>query len=146
MTTREYRPGGRTLRDFLRSTSFVTGIQGPLGSGKSAACSVQILRRSQLQAPSPDGIRRTRWAVIRNSYPELKTTALRTWQDWCPSHFGKTVMDSPITHHVKADGLDMEVLFLALDKEEDLRKLLSLELTGAWVNEAREIPKAIIDT
>lgn len=39
----------------------------------------------------------------------------------------------------------MEVLFLALDREEDQRKLLSLELTGAWLNEAREIPKAILD-
>ena len=28
---------------------------------------------------------------------------------------------------------------------EDVKKLLSLELTGVWVNEAREIPKSIID-
>ena len=41
---------------------------------------------------------------------------------------------------------DIDVLFLALDREEDVRKLLSLELTGAWINEAREIPKAIVDT
>jgi hypothetical protein len=39
----------------------------------------------------------------------------------------------------------MEVIFLALDSEEDIRKLLSLELTGVWANEAREMPKTIID-
>jgi hypothetical protein len=39
----------------------------------------------------------------------------------------------------------MEVIFLALDRPEDVKKLLSLELTGVWVNEAREIPKSIID-
>ena len=44
----------------------------------------------------------------------------------------------------KAD-LDLEVIFLALDRPEDVKKLLSLELTGIWVNEAREIPKSIID-
>ena len=39
----------------------------------------------------------------------------------------------------------MEVIFLALDDPKDVRKLLSLELTGAWVNECRELPKAVID-
>jgi hypothetical protein len=97
------------------------------------------------QAPSPGGTRKTRWAIIRNSYPELKSTTLKTWQQWVPLEYGKINHDSPITHHVKTPDLDMEVLFLALDKPDDQKKLLSLELTGAWVNEAREIEKAIID-
>ena len=50
-----------------------------------------------------------------------------------------------MVHHIEADDLDLEVLFLALDRDEDVRKLMSLELTGAWLNEAREIPKAILD-
>lgn len=83
--------------------------------------------------------------MIRNSYPELKSTTLKTWAEWCPLSFGKVNMDSPFVHHVRAGELDMEVLFLALDRPEDARKLLSLELTGAWLNEAREIPKAIVD-
>ena len=41
--------------------------------------------------------------------------------------------------------MDIEIIFLALDRPEDVKKLLSLELTGVWVNEAREIPKSIID-
>jgi hypothetical protein len=41
--------------------------------------------------------------------------------------------------------LELEVIFLALDRPEDVKKLLSLELTGIWINEAREIPKSIID-
>ena len=39
----------------------------------------------------------------------------------------------------------MEVLFRALDRPGDVRKTLSLELTGAWVNEAREVPFSIIE-
>jgi len=39
----------------------------------------------------------------------------------------------------------LEVIFLALDRPEDVKKLLSLELTGVWINEARELPKSIID-
>jgi hypothetical protein len=35
-------------------------------------------------------------------------------------------------------------MFLALDSQEDVKKLLSLELTGAWVNECREVPESVI--
>lgn len=142
----EYSPGGPASRAFFESESFVRGIMGPIGSGKSTACVLEILRRSSSQAPSPDGIRRTRWAIIRNSYPELKTTTLKTWAEWCPLEFGKVNMDSPFVHHVKTGDMDMEIFFMALDRPEDSKKLLSLEITGAWVNEAREVPKVIIDT
>ena len=37
------------------------------------------------------------------------------------------------------------MIFLALDRPEDVKKLLSLELTGVFINEAREIPKSIVD-
>ena len=42
-------------------------------------------------------------------------------------------------------GVQIEVLFRALDRPDQVSNLLSLELTGAWFNEAREIPKAIIE-
>jgi hypothetical protein len=51
----------------------------------------------------------------------------------------------PYTHWIKQADLELEVIFLALDRPEDVKKLLSLELTGIWINEAREIPKSIID-
>lgn len=140
-----YNPAGQTLLKFFNSTAFVRGIMGPIGSGKSTACVIEILRRAQQQKPSPDGLRRSRWAIIRNTYPELKTTTLKTWGGWCPLQYGKLTQDSPITHYIKTRDLDVEVLFMALDKPDDLKKLLSLELTGAWINEAREAPKEILD-
>lgn len=140
-----YQPAGPTLAAFHRSNAFVRGIRGPVGSGKSVACAMELLTRAQEQAPGPDGIRRSKWAVIRNTYPELKTTTIATWRQWCPTDLGRFVEDSPIVHHIRTDDLDMEVQFLALDRDDDVRKLLSLELTGAWINEAREVPKAILD-
>ena len=140
-----YSPAGPTVKAFHESEAFVRGIMGPIGSGKSTACVLELLRRAQLQAPSPDGIRRSRWAIIRNSFPELRSTTLKTWGEWVPPAFGKFTLDSPIVHHIKAGDLDAEFMFMALDKPEDARKLLSLELTGAWINEAREIEKHILD-
>lgn len=140
-----YEPGGPTILKFHKSQAFVRGIMGPIGSSKSTACAMEILRRAKMQRPSPDGIRRTRWAIVRNSYPELKTTTIKTWTQWVPAQYGKLTYDSPITHHIKSGDLDMEVFFIALDKPDDVKKVLSLELTGVWFNEAREVSKAIVD-
>ena len=142
-----------TTWSFLQSDAFVRGLMGPVGSGKSYACAAEIMMRAVRQKPSPiDGIRYTRFVIVRNSYPELKTTTIKTWQDLFPENtFGPMLYTPPITHHIRlpsrgdAAGIDCEVIFLALDQPKDVRKLLSLELTGAWVNEARELPKAVID-
>lgn len=144
-TTLTYVPDGENLVKFHQSEAFFRGIMGPFGSGKSTAAVMEILRRAQEQRPSPNGQRKTRWAVVRNSYPELKTTTLKTWNQWVPAQYGKLTMDSPIRHYVNSPEIEMEVLFMALDRPDDVKKLLSLELTGAWINEAREIPKSILD-
>lgn len=140
-----YKPDGATLRAFMRDDSFVRGLRGPIGSGKSVACAVELFRRALAQAPDADGVRRTRWAVIRNTNPQLKTTTIKTWLEWFPEDvFGKFNWAPPFTHRIKVADVDMEVIFLSMDRPEDVRKLLSLELTGAWVNEAREIARVII--
>ncbi|MGB8273644.1 MAG: TerL [Alphaproteobacteria bacterium] len=141
----DYKPPGPVLRAFLRSGAFVRGIRGPIGSGKSTACCIEIVRRAGQQAPGPDGIRHSRWAVIRNTQPELKTTTIKTWLQWMPQSIGQWREQGPPSHRITQDGIDIEVLFVALDRPEDVRKLLSMELTGAWINEAREIPKAVLD-
>jgi hypothetical protein len=138
---------------FLQSKAFVRGVMGPVGSGKSYACCAEIMMKAVQQKPSPiDGIKYSRFAIVRNSYPMLKTTTIKTWLDLFPENtFGPLLWTPPITHHIRlparegAAGIDCEVIFLALDQPKDVRKLLSLELTGAWVNEARELPKAVID-
>ena len=137
---------------FLQDNSFVRGLMGPVGSGKSYACAAEIMLRAVKQKPSPrDGIRYSRFAVVRNSYPMLRTTTLKTWMELFPENvWGSARWSPPITHHIKlpsrgdAHGVDCEVIFLALDQPKDVRKLLSLELTGAWINEARELPVAIL--
>ena len=141
-----------TVARFFKSDAFVRGIMGPVGSGKSYACCAEIFRKAVAQKASPrDGIKHTRWAIVRNTHPMLKTTTLKTWLELLPENtFGEVKHSPPITHHIKlpsregAAGIDMEVIFLALDDPKDVRKLLSLEITGAWVNECRELPLSII--
>lgn len=139
-----------TAAKFHASKAFVRGLMGPIGSGKSVACVQDLLYWALHQQPDDQGIRKTRFAIIRNTYPELKSTTLKTWKDWIPVQVCQIVYDKPIRGKMEyqlPDGTTalMEVLFLALDQEKDVKKLLSLELTMAWLNEVREIPKAIID-
>lgn len=146
MSKFDYKPDGEVLRQYMKSDDFWRGIRGPVGSGKSVGSAVELFRRACEQAPNPKGIRKTRWGIIRNTGPQLKTTTIKTWLEWFPEEiFGPFRWGIPYTHHIKVGDLDMENIFLALDSEEDIRKLLSLELTGIWANEAREMPKSIID-
>ncbi len=146
MASLNYKPDGDTIKQFMKDQSFFRGLRGPVGSGKSVSCCIEILRRALEQKVGEDGKRKSRWAVIRNTNPQLKTTTIKTWLDWFPEdEWGKFAWSVPYTHHIKKGELDLEVIFLALDRPEDVKKLLSLELTGVWINEAREIPKSIID-
>lgn len=133
---------------FHADDSFVRGIMGPFGSGKSVAMCMEIIARAARQAPH-EGRRKSRWAVCRNTYPMLRSTTIRTWQEWIDPNLAPVVYGSPITCHLvcrlpDSTTMDLEVLFLALDRPQDTRRLLSLELTGAWLNEAREFPREIL--
>ena len=146
MTKFKYKPDGDVLKSFMKSDVFFRGLRGPVGSGKSVCCCVEIFRRALHQKKSDDNIRKSRWAIIRNTNPQLKTTTIKTWLDWFPENeWGRFTWSVPYTHHIKKGDLDLEVIFLALDRPEDVKKLLSLELTGVWINEAREVGKSIID-
>ena len=141
-----YKPEGQTLKTFMKSNDFFRGLRGPVGSGKSVSCCIEIFRRSLLQEKNKEGIRKTRWAVIRNTNPQFRTTTIKTWLDWFPEdQWGDFAWSVPYTHYIRKGEIEIEIIFLALDRPEDVKKLLSLELTGVWINEAREIPKSIID-
>ena len=138
-----------TAGEFHRDDNFVRGLIGPIGSGKSVSCCIEIFKRACEQRAHTDGVRYSRWVIVRNTYRELVDTTMQTWFDWFPKTLGHwraadmkqtiefTLTDETVVH--------LEVLFRALDRPDDVKKLLSLELTGGWINEAREIPKPILD-
>ena len=137
-----------TVSAFLDSNDFVRVIHGPVGSGKSSGCVVEILRRALEQEPNAKRLRKSRWAVVRNTYRELEDTTRKTFEQWL-GHLGRW-REKDFAFEIQLplkDGtrLEAEVLFRALDRPEDVKKLLSLEITGAYVNELREIPKPILD-
>ncbi len=139
-----------TIARFMASPAFYRGLMGPVGSGKSSACCVELLARACAQAPDAAGLRRSRFAILRNTYRELRDTTLRTWLAWFPEEAFGSFSHSDMAHRLRLplpDGttVQAELLFRALDRPQDARRLLSLELTGAWINEARELPLCIVE-
>ena len=141
-----------TLAECHKSDDFFRGVRGPIGSGKSVGCIMDLFMRALAQKPNKQGVRKSRWAIVRATYPELKSTTLKTFEDWLPSSICPIKMnEAPITGLLTLPLPDKtlvqaEFLFIALDKPKDLAKLLSLELTGAFLNESKELNKEVLDT
>jgi len=133
-----------TACEFHNDDSFVRLLFGAVGCGKSVACCIDPIIRGIQQPPGKDGIRRTRGAVIRNTFPELKSTTIKTWLSWYPEEkFGKIKWDSPITQVMKFNDVEIEIFFMPMDSIDDVGKLMSLELTWAYINELQFINKKI---
>lgn len=138
-----------TASKFHRSNAFVRAIRGPIGTGKSVTCCMEIIRRGTEQEPF-NGVRKSRWAAIRNTYPELTSTTIKTWQDWAGEDRAPMNWSAPITSIFRqrlGDGtvVEIEVMFISQDRPADVKKLKSLDLTGVWLNEVSEMPKAVLD-
>lgn len=135
---RDYK-ANRTTSAFLQDDkSIVKLLFGCVGSGKSSACCVHIYQTAMQMPPGYDGIRRCKWLVIRETYAQLHTTTLKTWCHWFPPEiFGSPKGDSPMTHVIKMPGLELEVIFLAIETISDINRLKSFEVTGIYLNEAQ---------
>jgi hypothetical protein len=131
-----WRLDGETLDRFMLSTAPVQIIMGPIGSGKTVAACLKMWKVANEQQPGRDGIRKTRWAIVRNNYPALRTTTIRTFLDVFPERsFGIFKWTQPPSFVARFGDVEMACDFLALDKAEDIAKLRSAEYTGVFFNE-----------
>jgi len=131
------------VSDYYLSEEFVSLIIGPIGSGKTLGSILKWEKMIHEQEPSEDGIRYTRIAVIRNTAVELRDTTIKSFEgffgDMLKMNWGN------LTALYEHDDVHAEILFRALDKPGDMKKLLSLEITFAYLNELRELPKEALE-
>lgn len=131
---------------------FVTG-----NSGKSVACcwDLRLMAEKQVIAEvREDGqAKRIKWSkflVGRHSYPALTATTIETWLQWFP----QTVMhmSSPMTGRLELPSMEdsgvtvrIDLVFYAFESKNIRNDLMSLELSGAFMNEASQISWKLID-
>lgn len=138
---------------FVKDQRVITAIMGPYGSGKTTTCIQKILQSAMWQKPGPDGVRRVRWCVVRDTYQQLHTNVLNSWRTWFPMEkhnwngaedrhrmtFDVVMMDGG-----EAQPIEIETYFRAMGdrKAEDVLK--GLELTGLWLNEVDTLDRSVL--
>lgn len=138
-----------TGREFHGDENFGRFIVGPFGSGKTTMGILEILLRGLKQKPDTNGRRRTKAVVVRNSYPELRSTTIPSFLSWFKD-ICKITYGAPISAEINLplpDGtlLEQEILFMGLDDEGSAKKLMSLDVTFAFLDEFVFIPEHIVE-
>jgi len=150
-TILDYEADGRVLNDYVHDDSPRILIMGPLGSGKTQASCYKVLKFMTRQIPNNEGVRRSRWYAVRNTYSDLMTT---TWKDWMElfEDLGRAVKggSEPPTHWLDfdlSDGTRVEssLVFMAMDIPKDVKKVKGSNATGMWLNEIKELPFEIFN-
>lgn len=131
-----------TVGRFMDSESFGRGIVGPVGSGKTTGCLFELFKRACQQRPASDGFRYTRFAILRQTLKQLKDTVLKDCTSWLRGICEYKVSESTI--YIEFGDVKSEWLFLPLEDETDRARLLSMQLTGAWLSEAIEMDVSVI--
>ena len=141
-TTIDYEASPTCAR-FMSSDAFGRLLAGPVGSGKTLCCIFELLRRACEQEKAQDGYRYTRFAIVRQTLKQLKETVLKDIMSALRGIVQYKVTENTI--FIKVGDVRSEWIMIPLENIEDQRRLLSSQLTGAWINEAIEIDLSLID-
>lgn len=147
----------RTCSAFLMS--YDAGVKfkcmrGPIGNGKSVLMCMYIVHKSQQQKVieiTEKGrtfkVRWSKWLIMRHTLKSLEETLMETWDQW----FGDKTrwVTNPIEGRYEdyaPDGILTRIDFVcyASASRGIMNDLQSLDLSGAWINEAVQCPYRVI--
>lgn len=141
-----------TAGRYYLDNSDVACIMGPIGSGKTVASELRLQRHAFEQTPAPDGVRYSRWGVVRNTGPQLQRNTLESWFQMFPKfRKGTHQWISTKKTHVwdfqppgDQHRIHAEFVFCALDDQDAVADLMGLEVTGWWFNELRLLDPLVV--
>lgn len=137
---------------FYLDNSPVSCIMGPIGSGKTVASELRIQRHVFEQTPASDGVRYSRWGIVRNTHPQLQRNTMESWFQMFPRYRkGTHQWVSTKKMHVwkftppgAKHPIHAEFIFCALDDQDAVADLMGLEVTGFWFNELRLLDPLVV--
>lgn len=133
------------IQDYIPNELFYSFIVGPIGSAKTTGSLMKIPFMAKLQEPGPDGIRRSKCVVVRNTSSQLQDTTLASFGQWFRDGEAGKWYATPKKFVMRFDDVECEILFRALDTPADVARVLSLEITFAILDEFVQIPQAIVE-
>lgn len=142
---------GAVLKNYHLCRSRVAFIMGPLGSGKTIQTCQKLLKIMASQEPNKKGVRPTRAFAVRNTYSDLFNTTIKDWMGLFGG-LGEFKQGSKEPPSWKCrfeidDGtiVESELIFLALERDDHVKKLRGAQATMFWLNEVKELQKSIVD-
>ena len=138
-----------TIKELAKSTAYVRACIGPAGSAKTS-CMVKILTMLAIQQePDKNGVRWTRWLIVRETYQQLISATLKTFQTFLEP-IAEVRESAPPIIKIRLplpDGTFVNSIFefLSMDKPDSVSKLLGYEPTGAFLDEISELNETIIE-
>lgn len=155
LTASSYENKSKVINDREVMWNYYTLLKiiiGAYGSGKSSSGLRKIVQASIMMPVCDDGVRKGRFIIVRNTSGELETTTMRTFRHWMYGlplpYQRKKPVHTFIYDFYSNDKVRnvIEFIFLALDRPQDIDKLQSLEISGAFVDELQHIPSEIMNT
>lgn len=159
VTRRRLVSPGPVADAFMQSRAFIKIIIGPVGSGKTMAALQCGLRVGAMQGGKVDanGVtwRKARIGVIRESYPSLDSTTIKSWHTIVPENEGKFSWSAPRTHAFRKvlkrdhegrviDVLDIEYEFRAIGQQTVEEACRGWEVNAVIVDEADLQPSDLV--
>jgi hypothetical protein len=141
-----------TLKKFHKCRDEIRAVVGPVGSGKTAAGAVEVCFRIPLMLYNRYGIDRTRWIVLRNTYPMLIDSTQRTFFEWFPPVLYGTYNKNDKEYKIQYTTTDkngepcelfIDILFRSCDNPNEVEKFRGYELTGYLIDEADQVHEDI---
>lgn len=136
----------KSLVPFFTSEKFISLVVGPVGSTKTSAGIMKIAYHAKKMAPCADGIRRSRAVWVRNTREQLRDTSIPDFLGWFPDGVAGSFAKTDNEFTLRFDDVECKVLFRGLDDSKDVRRLLSLQISFAIMDEFREINPEIFKT
>lgn len=133
-----FTPPG-SLAQFFISQKFASFAIGPYGSTKTTSGLMKIAYEASRMARSTDGIRRSRCVVVRNTRQMLWDTTIKDFLKWFPDGTAGVLRKTDSAFLLAWGDVECEVLFRGLDDANDVRRLLSLQLSFGVIDEFKEV-------
>lgn len=148
-------PVGPIADRFAKDRTYLSCIMGPYGSAKTTTCFQRILWAAMWQRPGPDGVRRSRGCIIRDTYAQLQANVMKDWFAWFPktkdNWNGETLTHTLRLEMPNLDGpgissiLEIEILFRALGEDGKAESVFKgMQLTWLWLNECDTLVQAVL--
>lgn len=141
--------GFPTIQRMVADSAYIKFIIGPAGSAKTSGCIKEMMMHAMLQTPNRDGIRYTRWLIVRNTYNLMKKNTIPSMKNFLGDviKFSASIPPSGYGRVPLPDNtfMDIEIEFLSMDSDDAVSKLLGAEPTFAFLDEISELPEIVVE-